>query len=89
MTSGAFVDQKPRFASAISTFHLHLAVARVERDQVRVGRRQVDEVLVDRRAAMADVKAVVGRIRVAPDLPRRARVDRPEVVGRREVDARR
>ena len=86
MTSGALVDQKPRFASAITTFHFTLPVLRVERDEVRVGRGQVDGVLVDRRAAMADVKALVRRIGVAPQLPRRARVDRPDVVGRRDVD---
>ena len=71
MSSGALVDQKPFFASAIIDVPLDLAVLRVERDQVRVGRRQEDGVLVDGGAAVADVEALVGRIGVAPDLARR------------------
>ena len=35
---------------------------------------------------MADVEALIGRIRVAPELPRRARIERPELSGRRDVD---
>ena len=62
------------------------AVPRVERDEVRVGGRQVDQVLVNRRAAMPDVKAFVLRIRVAPQLPRGTGIDRPDIVGSRDVD---
>ncbi len=79
--------RSPSSQSAIIDVPLDLAVLRVERDQVRVRRRQEDRVLVNRRAAVADVEALVGvRIRVAPDLARRPRVDRPDVVGRRDVE---
>src|SRR5262245_4894787 len=64
----------------------HLAVAGGEGQEVRVRRRQVDEVLVDRSPAVPDVKTFVGRIRVAPDLSGRSRVDCPEVIWRRDVD---
>ena len=64
----------------------HLAVSRVERDQMRVGRGEEDRVLVDRDAPMADVEAGVVRIAVVPHLARRSRVDRPELIGRADVE---
>jgi hypothetical protein len=65
---------------------LHLAGVGIERDQMRIRRRQVDRILVDRGAAMADVEPLIRRVGVAPQLPRRSGVDRPDVVGSRDVD---
>ena len=63
----------------------HRAVRRVQRHQIAVGRRQVDQVLVDGDAAMPDVEGLVVRIGVGPQLASAARVDRPHVVRRRHV----
>ena len=57
----------------------------VERDEVCIGCREVDGVLVHRDAAMTDVKTGVGWIRVPPDLAARSRIERPEIVGGRDV----
>ena len=51
-----------------------------KRDQVRIGSRVEEPVPIHRDAAMADVKALVGRIGVMPDLVARARIDRPDVI---------
>src|SRR6185436_308531 len=65
---------------------LHLAGVGIERDQMRIRRRQVDRILVDRGAAMADVEPLIRWVGVAPQLPRRSGVDRPDVVRTRDVD---
>ena len=62
-----------------------LAREAIEREQVRVGCREEHGAAVHGDAAVADVERIVRRVLVAPDLPSRARVDGPEIVGRREV----
>ena len=52
---------------------------------MRVGRRQIHGVFVHRSAAMADVKSLIDRMRVVPHLPRRPRIECPEIVGRCDV----
>ena len=68
------------------TSHLIFAVLGVQRDQVAIGRGEVDRVLIDRRAAVPDVEGVVLGVLVMPDFLAGARVDGPEIVGRRDVD---
>ena len=53
---------------------------------MRVGRRQIHEIAPHGGAAVADLEPVVRRMAVAPDLTARARVDRPQVVRRCQVD---
>src|SRR5439155_10334511 len=57
----------------------------VQRDQVTVGRGQVYGVLVNSRAAMADVERVVGRVLVMPEFFRGVGIDGPEVIRRRYI----
>ena len=64
---------------------LDLAVLRIQRDQVTVRSGQIHRVLINGRAAMADVERVIGRILVVPKLLARARVDGPDVVRRGHV----
>ena len=64
----------------------HRAVLRVEADQVRVGRHEVEPVAIHGNAARADVEALVRRIGVVPDLMAGARIHRPDVVRRGEVE---
>ena len=54
-------------------------------DEVRVGGHEVDRVLEDGDAALADVVAFIGRIGVAPKLVPGKRIERPHVVGHRKV----
>jgi len=79
---------RPEPASGVRDLDVpfHFARVRVERDEMGVGRGQVYEVLVDGGPAMADVEALIRRIGVAPELARRARVERPDVVRGRHVD---
>ena len=62
-----------------------LARRRVERDEVVVGREEIQPVAVHADAAVADVDAAPGPPEVVPQLAAGARVDRPDVVGRGEV----
>ena len=64
----------------------HRAVLRVQADQVRVRRHEVEPFAVHRNAAGADVEALVLRVGVVPDLVSGARIDRVDIVGRGEVD---
>ena len=79
---------RPEPASGVRDLDVpfHFARVRVERDEMGVGRGQVYEVLVDGGPAMADVEALIRRIGIAPELARRARVERPDVVRGRHVD---
>ena len=63
-----------------------LPVFGVQRDQVTVRGGQIYGVLVNGRAAVADVKRVVGRILVMPELLGGAGVKGPDVVRRGDVD---
>ena len=63
-----------------------LAGSRVERDQVVVGRFEEQVVVPDRRAAIADVRAAARPPEVVPELAAVARVERPDVVGRSDVE---
>ena len=67
-------------------FQRTVAVLGVEGDQVRVGRHEVEPVLVHGDAALADVEALVGGVVVVPDLMAGARIDGPDVVGHGEVE---
>ena len=80
--------RRPEAAFGVGDFDvpLHRPGLRVERDQVGVGRGQEHRAFVDRRAAMADVESLIGRIGVAPQLSRRSRIEGPDVVWRRDVD---
>ena len=62
------------------------AVFGAQRDQVAVGRGEIHGVLIDRRAAVPDVKCVVLGVLVMPEFLAGARIDGPEVIGRRDVD---
>ena len=62
------------------------AILGVEGDQMAVGGGQVDGVLVNVGAAMADVERAVAGMGVVPNLLRGAGVNGPEVVGRGEVE---
>ncbi len=62
------------------------AGARVEADQVAVRRFEEQPVAVHADAAIADGAAGVRRILVVPQLAAGARVGRPDVVGRGEVE---
>ena len=62
------------------------AVLGVQRDQVAVGRGEIHRVLINRRASVPDVKGVVLGVLVMPEFLAGARVDGPEVIGRRDVD---
>ena len=64
----------------------HTPGARIERHQMRVGRRQVHEIAPHGGAAVADLEPFVRRIAVTPDLTARAPIDRPQVVRRCQVD---
>ena len=63
-----------------------LAGPRVERDQVIVRRFHVQPVALHAEAAIADVRAALGLPEVVPEVVAVARVDRPGVVGRGEVE---
>ena len=63
-----------------------VAGLRVERHQVVVGRRHVEIAVPHAEAAIGDVRAAAGLPEVVPQLAAVARVDRPGVVGRRDVE---
>ena len=63
-----------------------LAGARVERHEVVVGRLEEQGVVPHRRAATADVRAALRLPEVLPELAAVARVHRPDVVGRGDVE---
>ena len=86
MTIGAIVEKYCWLKSAISTCQRSLPVLRVERDEVVVGRLEVQVVVPHRHAAAADVRAALRLPEVVPELAAVARVDRPDVVGRGDVE---
>ena len=61
-----------------------LAVFGVERDQMAIGRFEVQPILVHADAALADVVAL-RFAEVVPDDAAGARIQRPDVIGRREI----
>ena len=62
-----------------------LAGRRVEGDEIVVGRQEVQPLLVDADAAVADVIAAARFPEVVPDLTSRARIDGPHMIGRRQI----
>ena len=62
-----------------------LAVVDVQRDQIAVGRFEVEPVAVDADAAVAEMDAALGVPGVVPDLAAGAGVDGPDLVGDGEV----
>ena len=63
----------------------HLAVLRVQRDQMTVRRGEIDGVLINSRATVADVERVVHRVLIVPEFLARACVHGPDVVGCSDV----
>ena len=63
-----------------------LAVLDVQRHEMAVGRLEVQRVAEHRDAAVADVDAALRLPGVVPQLAAGARVERPHVIGRGEVD---
>ena len=62
-----------------------LSVLEVQRDEVAVGRLEVQPVLVHRHAAVPEMISARGRPLVVPQLASRTRIDRPHVIGNGEV----
>ena len=83
---GALVEKYSRLTFAISWCQRSLPGGGVEGDEVVVGGDEVQVVAVHPDAAVADVDAALGAPEVVPDLAAGARVDRPHVIGRGEVE---
>ena len=85
-TIGAMVWKYCCWKLASSLCQRSLPVLRVERDQVVVGRDEVEVVAPHADAAVADVRAAPGLPAVVPDLAAVAGVERPGVVRRGDVE---
>ena len=72
----------------IRNLHVPALFARacVQRDEVIVGRLEEQVVVPERSAAVADVRTALGFPVVVPDHAAVPRIDRPHVVGRRDVE---
>ena len=85
-TIGAIVWKYCCWKLASSLCQRSLPVLRLERDQVVVGRDEEQVVAPHADAAVADVRAALRLPEVVPDLAAVVGVERPDVVGRRDVE---
>ena len=85
MTIGAAVEKYCCFEAGDDFVPALLAGLGVERDQIIVRRLHVQPVAVHPQAAVADVRAAPGFPEVMPQLGAVARVDRPGIIRRRNI----